>query len=172
MDIKSKIIRALVQELKAEYIRLEDDDGISGFVVTPQFKGVSSLDRQGQIRDALDKAAVPLTAGERRRVLMIAGRTPIEYQAVGAPIVVHSVKELPGGNLEIVLRGSVSDAEYVRGVLNNHKGIWTSEPKQVAGMIGVYVSFRAKGTEAVRLTKKKIVLFLKNDPYIKVMEDA
>ena len=49
MEIKDKIVNALFQTLKPEYVRLEDDDGISGFVVSHQFEGLSALDRQEKI---------------------------------------------------------------------------------------------------------------------------
>ena len=81
MDLKDKTLKALSQSLEPEYMRLEDDDGISGFVVTRLFKGMSSLDRQERIEEILQNAS--LTQEERRQILMIAGLTPEEYDAVG-----------------------------------------------------------------------------------------
>ncbi len=81
MDVKEKVIGALFKALKPEYVRLEDDDGISGFVVSRQFEGISPLDRQGRIEDAVSNAS--LTQEERRQVLLIAGLTPEEYASVG-----------------------------------------------------------------------------------------
>ena len=46
MDIRKKIVKALHEPLQAEFIKLDDDDGISGFVVSPRFKGMPTLDRQ------------------------------------------------------------------------------------------------------------------------------
>ena len=115
MDLKDKIVNALRDQFKVDYVRLEDDGGISGFVVSPQFKGVSTLDRQGRIDEALSKAADPLSPDERRRVVMIAGLTPAEYEAVGARVRVHRVREITNGTVEVLLHGTLVDAEYVRG---------------------------------------------------------
>jgi hypothetical protein len=172
MDIKDKIIKGLFQALKPEYVRLEDDDGISGFVVSRQFEGMSTLDRQGLIEKVLSKGPQPLTQGERRRVLIIAGLTPIEYESVGARIMVHSVREMTAGAVEVLLRGSLSDAEYVRGALKNQKGVRTTEPKPANGALGLSMSFRAKGTEATPLTKEKTIRILRKDPYIEVTPNA
>ncbi len=103
---------------------------------------------------------------------MIAGLTPAEYEAVGARIRVHKVREMAGGAVEILLHGGLSDAEYVRGALNNQKGVQTTDPKPVSGAIGVLMSFRAKGTKANPLTKNKAVQILKKDQYIEVMTNA
>lgn len=170
MDVKDTIIDALLQVLKADYVRLEDDDGISGFVVSSQFESMSALDRQGKIEEALGKAS--LTQNQRRRVLMIAGLTPEEYEAVGARIRVHRVKQMASGAVEVLLHGGLSDAEYVRGALNNQKGVQTTGPKRVSGALGVLMSFRAKGTEANPLTKEKAIRVLKKDRYIEVMPNA
>lgn len=170
MDLKDKIITALLESLEPDYLRLDDDDGISGFVVARAFEGMSSMDRQGRIRAILQKA--PLAPEERRQVLMIAGLTPEEYQAVGLRIRVQRVRETAGGAVEILLNGGSSDAEYVRGALNNQKGVQTTEPKRVSGATGVFTSFRAKGTEANPLTKEKAIRVLKKDQYIEVASDA
>jgi hypothetical protein len=170
MDIKDKVIMALFQDLDPEYVHLEDDDGISGFVVSRQFEDMSTLDRQGRIDDALSKGS--LAQDERRRVLMIAGLTPDEYEAVGARIRVHKVKEMAGGVIEISLHGGLSDVDYVRRTLSNHKGIQTTDPKPVSGAIGVLMSFRAKGPEANPLTKEKAIRALKKDRYIEVLPTA
>jgi len=170
MDLKDKIIDVLGQSLEPEYVRLEDDDGISGFVVSRAFDEMSTLDRQGKIEEALRKA--PLTPEERRRILMIAGLTPEEYETVGARIRVHRVKEMAGGGLEILVHGVLSDAEYARGALNNQKGVQTTDPKPVGKAMGVLMSFRAKGDEANPLTKERAVRVLRKDRYIEVMPNA
>jgi hypothetical protein len=170
MDLKDKIIKALYQSLAADYVRLEDEDGISGFVVSRKFKGMSTLDRQGKIEDSLRGAALPME--ERRRILMIAGLTPEEYETVGAQIRVHRVREMAGGAVEILVRGGLSDADYVRGALKNQRGIQTTDPKPVSGAIGVLMSFRAKGTATNPLTKDGVIRFLNKDRYIEVMPSA
>jgi hypothetical protein len=103
---------------------------------------------------------------------MIAGLTPVEYDAVGAPIRVHQVKEIAGGAVEVAVAGRLSDAQYVRGALNNQKGIRTTEPKYTSGAGGAVMSFRANGTSADPLTKAKVVRWLKGDRYIEVLHDA
>jgi hypothetical protein len=170
MDLKQKIINTLRESLNAEYVLLEDDDGISGFVVSRTFREMSTLDRQEKIEESLQNAS--LAQDERRRVLMIAGLTPEEYDAVGVRIRVKSVTERAKGELEIVLRGGWSDAEYVRGALNNQKGVRTTEPKPVSGALGELMSFRARGTDANPLTKERAVRVLKKDQYIEVLSDA
>jgi hypothetical protein len=172
MDVKEKIIKALLRPLDAAYIRLENDDGISGFVVSPQFVGMSSLDRQSLIDETLSKGPVPLTPKERRQVLMIAALTPVEYDAVGTRIRIYRVKEIGGGALEILLHGGYPDAEYVQEALRNHKGVETTEPKQIAGASDVLTSFEAQGAKTNPLTKEKVLRILKKDPYIEVAANA
>ena len=172
MGLKEKIQRALSESLEDAYVRLEDDDGISGFVVSSRFKGMSALDRQGLIESLLAGAPGALTQEEQRRVLMIAGITPTEFAAAGAGVRVHKVKEMAGGVVEVVIHGGFSDAEYVRGALKNQKGVQTTEPKQVPGAPGILTRFRAKGTKADPLTKSKAIHILKSDPYIEVVPNA
>jgi len=170
MDLKDRIVNVLMQSLHAEYVRLEDDDGLTGFVVARMFEGMSAIDRQEKIEEALQNAS--FSREERRRVIMIAALTPAEYDAVGARIRVHKVKEMAGGVIEVLLHGGLSDAEYVRGSLKNHKGIKTTDPKLVSGALGVLMSFRAKGTAANPLTKEKAIRVLKKDQYIEVVSNA
>ena len=172
MDIKEKIVNALREPLSASFIRLEDDDGISGFVVSSRFEGISSLDRQGMIEDVLSSPSASLTPDERRQILMIAALTPAEYDAVGASIRVQKVKKMPDGTIEVRIHGGLSDAEYVRGALDNLKGVQTTQPKQVPGAIGVLMSFRAKGSEAAPLTKDKVVRMLRKQAYVALMPGA
>ena len=49
MEVKDKVAKALSQSLEDAYISLEDDDGISGFVVSARFNDMPTLDRQGLI---------------------------------------------------------------------------------------------------------------------------
>lgn len=169
MDLREKILNALLKGLSAEYVRLEEDDGISGFAVSPKFNNTSSLDRQVLIEKILGQA---LTAKEKRQVLMIAGFTREEYETIGVRIRVHKVRKKPGGTLEILVHGVLSDAAYVRGALNNKKDVQTTEPRQAAGAEGILMSFEAKGTEAAPLTKARAIQILKKDRYIEVMPDA
>jgi hypothetical protein len=172
MGVKEKVMQVVMSAFRDAYVRLDDDDGISGFVVSPEFKGVSSLDRQRLIDKALGAAPVPLGPEERRRVLMIAGLSPVEFESVGPRVRVHKVRKLAGGKVEVVLHGRLPDAEYVRGVFNNRKGVETTDPSDSPGAVGVLLRFEAKGPDADPLTKGKAVRLLKADPYIEVMPNA
>jgi acid stress-induced BolA-like protein IbaG/YrbA len=172
VDVKEKVIEALRTNLTADYIRVEDDDGLSGFIVSQQFQGMSALDRQALIENAIDHAPHPLTRQEQRRVLMIAGLTPAESDAVGAGIRVHRVREEPGGRIEILLHGGLSDAEYVQGVFKGVKGVQTTDPEPSPDAKGLVMRFEARGTPADPLTKQQAIAALESDPYIAVMPGA
>jgi hypothetical protein len=172
MDIRDKIVKALREFIEVDFVRLEEDDGISGFVVSPQFQNMSMLDRQALIGDALRKSSSPLSPKEERQVLMIAGLTPLEYESVGARIRIQRVKELPKGAIEIILHGGYSDADYVRRALINQNGVQTTEPKPVADAVGILMSFRVQGTGATPMTKAKAIRILKSDRYIQLMPTA
>ncbi len=141
MEILDKLIKALRTSLNAEYINIDDDDGVSGYVVSRQFEEMSTLDRQKLIDDILRNAPDPLTNEEQRQILMIAGLTPNEYESVGARIRVHRIRELGDGSLEVLVRGSYSDAMFVRAALKNLKGVQASEPKHSPGAEGILMTF-------------------------------
>jgi acid stress-induced BolA-like protein IbaG/YrbA len=82
VDLKEKVEIGLKGAITATRIRLEEDDGISGFVVSSDFRGKSALDRQTMIDKALRKSAVKLTKPELRQILAIAALTPAEYETV------------------------------------------------------------------------------------------
>ena len=172
MEITDKIISAFREPLHPEFIRLDDDDGISGYVVSSRFEEMSTLDRQQLIDEALLGAADPLSSEEQRQILMIAGLTPLEYESVGARIRVHKIRELDDGSLEVLLHGGHSDAVYVRGTLDNHEGVTTTQPEQSPGAVGILMTFHAKGTDANPLTKAKAIGMLEADQYIEVMRDS
>lgn len=172
MDVKDKIVSALREPLKAAYIRLEDDDGISGFVVSDQFTDMTTFDRQRMIDDLLNAASPPLSQDEKRLVLMIAGLTPAEYDAVGANIMVLEVKARADGAIEVLVNGGRSDAEYIRGSLLQLKGVRTTEPRQRMGPAGTLMSFEAMGTEVSPLSKESVVRVLEHQPYVALMPGA
>ena len=172
MDVKDKVIAALRDGLDVHYVRLEGDDGITGFVVSPRFQEMSSLDRQLLIENALENAKKPLSFRDRRQVLMIAGLTPEEYESVGAPIRIHKVKELGGGTFEILIHGGHSDAEYVRGALKSQKGVQTTDPEVPPGAAGILISFHVKSDKKIPLSKTRVIDILKTDKYIEVMTNA
>ena len=103
---------------------------------------------------------------------MIAGLTPKEFKEVGVPVRVHEVREMSGGILEVLLHGGPPDAEYVRGVLNNQRGVTTTQPEPPPGAVGILMRFRAKGTATHRLTKDRAIRVLGDDPYVEVMPNA
>jgi acid stress-induced BolA-like protein IbaG/YrbA len=82
VDLKEKVERALEGYLHPDLIQLEDDDGISGFVVSEEFRGVSAFDRQTVIYKALRAPSAKISRTELRRVLGIAALTSVEYEAV------------------------------------------------------------------------------------------
>ncbi len=84
MDLKEKVTEALRLSLHPDHIELEDDDGISGVVVSAEFQTMSSLDRQKIIDGALRHTSVRLSKSEMRNILAIAGLTPAEYEAIGS----------------------------------------------------------------------------------------
>ncbi|HEX4131648.1 MAG TPA: hypothetical protein VHZ24_16540 [Pirellulales bacterium] len=168
MALADKVIAALRQPLDAAYIRLDNDDGISGIVVSKKFEGMTMLDRQTRIDELLSQESSAITPQEQRQVLMIAGLTPAEYEAAGARVRIQKVAQSARGEFEIRVHGGWSDAEYVRGALNNQKGVRTTEPEQVTDASGVLMSFRAEGSPANPLTKHGIVSVLGSDPHIQV----
>jgi stress-induced morphogen len=82
MDLKEKVTEALARHLHPERIQLEDDDGISGFVVSTQFRGMSSFDRQTLIHHLLRDTAPKLSKAELRQILAIAALTPVEFELI------------------------------------------------------------------------------------------
>jgi hypothetical protein len=172
MELYDKVVNALQGPLDAEHIRLDEDDGVSGFVVSRRFEQMSELDRQRLIDDALRNAQVPLSSDEQRQILMIAGLTPSEYDSVGARIRVHRIREFADGSLEVLVHGGYSDAVYVKGALSNQKGVKATEPEASPGAVGILMTFRAKGSKASPLTKERAIAVLAADKYIQVMPSA
>jgi hypothetical protein len=82
VDLEKKVTEAVSRNIHPDNIDLEDDDGISGFVVPAQFRGMSAIDRQILIHNALHHSSVKLSKGEFRQMLAIAAWTPAEYEAV------------------------------------------------------------------------------------------
>jgi stress-induced morphogen len=57
VDLKEKVTVALKSAIANARLRLEDDDGISGVVVSTEFRGMPALDRQTLIDKALRNSA-------------------------------------------------------------------------------------------------------------------
>ncbi len=84
MDLREKVKLALECGLQAELVDLDEEDGISGYVVADSFRGRESIDRQTMIDKALRAAPKKLSKAELRQVIAIAGLTPEEYSVYGA----------------------------------------------------------------------------------------
>lgn len=82
MGLKEKVAEALNQHLHPDHVQLEEEDGISGIVVASQFRGMSALDRQIVIDEALRKATPRFSKPELRQVLAIAALTPVEFAGI------------------------------------------------------------------------------------------
>jgi stress-induced morphogen len=78
-----KVKRALQRAFQPDTIKLEDDEGIIGVVVSDQFRQVESIDRQMLIDKALRDPSSHLSQEEIRRVLAIAPMTRAEFTAFG-----------------------------------------------------------------------------------------
>jgi acid stress-induced BolA-like protein IbaG/YrbA len=81
VDVLKKVKTALNRHFKPELLDLHDDDGIVGVIVSDDFRGVESIDRQTMIQQALQKSTTPLTKADWRRILIIAPMTPEEFVA-------------------------------------------------------------------------------------------
>jgi acid stress-induced BolA-like protein IbaG/YrbA len=82
VDLKEKVAVALKEAIEGARLRLEDDDGISGFVVSAEFRGMSALDRQALIAKARRNSTVKFSKQDRRNILAIAALTQAEFESV------------------------------------------------------------------------------------------
>ncbi len=80
MDLREKVVDVLQRELLAEQVDLRDEGGVYGVVVSTQFAGLSSLDRQRVIDKILRGPSAKLTAPQHRRILIIVGLKPVKYE--------------------------------------------------------------------------------------------
>ena len=79
MDLQEKVTSILQEAFQPEQLVLEDDDGITGYLISTRFSGMDSIDRQGLIYDALRAKEANLSKAELRRILAISPVTPEEY---------------------------------------------------------------------------------------------
>lgn len=79
MDLVERVKRILESALVVEDIKLEDDGGVIGYVVSNGFQGLEFVDRQMKIHKALRSGPEPLVASDLRRVAAIAALTPDEF---------------------------------------------------------------------------------------------
>jgi stress-induced morphogen len=75
-SLRKKVTRILREAFPPpDKIRLQDEDGVIGVVVSARFQGLDSMERLDLIDKTLDKK---LTAEEKKGVLMIVAVTPTE----------------------------------------------------------------------------------------------
>jgi acid stress-induced BolA-like protein IbaG/YrbA len=83
MDLCEKVEQALESVLKVEEAILHDEDGLIGYVVSPDFNGQDSYSRQAVIYDALRGPDSRLSPDEVQRVVALVAFTPEEYAVHG-----------------------------------------------------------------------------------------
>ncbi len=71
----------LRSRFRIDHLRLVDDDGIFGSMVSPDFDGLSMSDRGALLDRAFQDPSSGLSDRERRRIKFIMTRTPAEYEA-------------------------------------------------------------------------------------------
>jgi stress-induced morphogen len=79
-DLLPKVEQALRIHFRIDHLKLVDDDGIFGSMVSPDFDGLSMSDRDAMLQRAFRDPASNLTDRERRRIRFIMTRTPAEYE--------------------------------------------------------------------------------------------
>lgn len=83
MEINEKVAHALSSSIALHRVTLVDDDGLIGYVVSPDFRGQDSLTRQGIVFDALRAGGSPLSASEVSQVVAVVAFTPEEFEVLG-----------------------------------------------------------------------------------------
>jgi hypothetical protein len=84
MDLVEKVKRALSAEIDVERFDIEDDGGIIGYVVSKDFEGLNSFERQTLIHKALRNGRQALNRTEVKRIGAIASLTPVEFEVWSA----------------------------------------------------------------------------------------
>jgi stress-induced morphogen len=79
VELRKKVTSALEAAFHPDRILLEDDDGITGYVISPKFRGLDSYDRQTMIYEVLQGRGAKLTKSQQKQILLIAALTPEEY---------------------------------------------------------------------------------------------
>jgi acid stress-induced BolA-like protein IbaG/YrbA len=83
MDLREKVEQALESVIQIDEAILTDDDGLIGYVISPDFRGQDSYARQTVIYDALRAPTSPLAPDEVHRVVAVVAFTPEEYAVHG-----------------------------------------------------------------------------------------
>ena len=83
MDLQAKVKQALSTAIVLDKAMLVEDDGLIGYVVSPDFRGQDSLTRQGIVFDALRAGGSPLSPDELSQVVALVAFTPEEFEVLG-----------------------------------------------------------------------------------------
>jgi len=83
VELQAKVKQALSSAIVLDRTILVEDDGLIGFVVSPDFRGRDSLSRQETIFDALRASGSPLSPGEVHQVVAVVALTPEEFEVLG-----------------------------------------------------------------------------------------
>jgi hypothetical protein len=83
MDLREKVVHALTSVIQIDQSILQDDGGLIGYIVSPNFRGQDSYSRQGIIMDALHAPQAHLSSEEIRQVVAVVAFTPEEYAVHG-----------------------------------------------------------------------------------------
>ena len=89
--------------------------------------------------------------------------------AAGSRVRIYKLRELAGHSIEVVLHGTLSDADYARELFDQTEGVQTTLPKQLSGS---GYSFRAKGTPDLPLTRDRALHILEKDQYVVLLPNA
>jgi hypothetical protein len=83
MDLRKKLVQALSTVIQIDQTILHDDDGLVGYIVSPNFRGQDSYTRQTIIMDALRAPEAHLSPDEIRKIIAVVAFTPEEYAVHG-----------------------------------------------------------------------------------------
>ena len=83
-SVSAFCVKARSGEIDVERFDIEDDGGIIGYVVSKDFEGLTSIDRQTLIHKALRSGRQALSRAEVKRIDAIASLTPIEFEVWSA----------------------------------------------------------------------------------------
>lgn len=84
---------------------------------------------------------------------------------------IHSFDQLGNGSLCVLIRGNLSDADYVKTLLINETGAMIGEPKQEEGMKNFFYLL-IRGVKSQPFTREKAIQVLEKDPNIEIVEGA
>jgi hypothetical protein len=146
MDLREKTLEALNQAVPIDYAWLDDDEGVSGLVVSDAFDGMSMLDRQLLIERALRESGA-LSPEENRQILMIAGLSPAEYDVVRPATTVEIKKGTKGWS--VLVHGGAREARSVQMALRE-AGFMVRPARRLIEPAAAVMELRVERTPRVR----------------------